>query len=216
MSSCPPNTLQCQTVQLIEPDFTLPTVTLPPPGNDPSLAEAGSIPLTTGQGVVNVPFTVPKAGDYRFEYLYVDDLGTTSNPGVISLVPVSQTLYGFTVDISGVPVVDGYILRWRVVVIAISGTPTVVDAPENLYVLMPYEVPDVIYPHYSMVIPFVNPRSNTTYGFSELRVENLIDNPSTMPFINIIVTAKNLDNFVIGASPFPPNGSHFYVVARTP
>jgi len=218
--ACPPNQLQCQSIQLIEPDFTLPTVLLPPPGNDPGLTERGDVILEANAGIVGVQFLFPKSGDYRFEYLYVDALGV-GNPGVINIVPVATTQFGFTVDLSGVPIQDGYILRWHVVVISITPGSIIVDAPESFRVQIPPGPPgtlpgpplppEVI----SFQIFFVNPRSNTDYGFSELRVENLVDAPNNQSIIGIQVVQKTTLSFKVLYRPVPPTGNYF-LTGRTP
>jgi hypothetical protein len=197
----------CTTIQLIEPDPTLPVGTIGPPGSDPSLIEFGDVVLSQGQGVLSVTFQTPKAGDYRFEYLYVDALGLTS-PGVVDIVPVSQSIYGFTVDLSGVPLATGYILRWRVVVVTVVTTPgSLIDAPEAIRIQLAMTN--------TFTVAFVNPRSNTNYGFSELRIENLTDLPANQMPILAQVIAKTTLNFTVALSP-TPNNTNYYLVARTP
>jgi hypothetical protein len=217
-SAFPTGTSACQTIQLIEPDFTLPTVTLPPPGNDPSLVESGNVILAANAGVISVTFLTPKAGDYRFEYLYVDALGL-ANPGIIDIIPVTQTMTGFTVDLAGVPTVAGYILRWRVTVVIISTGPVQIDAPESFRVQLPQSIagPPAPLPvsYYTLQVLFVNPRSTTTYGFSELRVENLVDLPANQSVIGVQVYEKDTLGFKILFNPLA-HTANYYLVGRTP
>jgi hypothetical protein len=197
----------CQTIQVIEPDSTRQVATVPAPGFDPSITEQGDVILSQGNGVVTVFFQTTKAGDYRFEYLYIDGLGIGA-PEIIPLVPVNQTIYSFSVDLGGYPLQDGYILRWRVVVVSLIQTPgDMIDAPESI------RLPLTTTPVFSAT--FVNPRSNILYGFSELRVENLIDLPGNQSPILAQVVAKTIVGFTVGLSPTPPN-TNYYLVARTP
>ena len=200
--SCPTDS---RTITLIEPDNLVLTATSSG-SSDQSLDEHGEKPLFSGQTSVTVAFLTPKAGDYRFEYLYVDDMGEY-NPGVVSIVPITQTPYGFSVELAGVPIATGYVLRWRVVVIAIAGIPVQIDAPENLYVRLPLAN--------TALISFVNPRSTTAYGFSELRVENLTDSYLVQVPILAQVAQKTVSNFRVALSPRPPTANYF-LVARTP
>jgi hypothetical protein len=97
-----------------------------------------------------------------------------------------------------------------------AGTLPVLDQPENLYVQMPQQIPTPpITPPYLMDVTFVNPRSTTSYGFSELRVENLIDPPSSLVPVVILVVAKTTTNFTIWANP-PPNSPNYFLKVRTP
>ena len=65
------------------------------------------------------------------------------------------------------------------------------------------------------VAPLSNPRSTLTYGFTELRVENLIDLPQAQSPITVQVFEKRLDGFQIALSPIPPTPNYFLAV-RTP
>jgi hypothetical protein len=167
------------------------------------------VPLSLNQATVHVVFQVPKAGDYRFEYLYVDGLGL-AHPGVINVVPTVQTVYGFTVALAGIPRVTGRFLRWRVVVTTVVQTPgSLTDAPENLRVQLPIDTN-------TLVVPFINPRSTTNYGFTELRVENLEDDMNLQRPILVQVVLKTLIDFTIAISPIPTWSNKYYLVARTP
>jgi hypothetical protein len=208
--NCPTlTTLQdCQNIQLIEPG-TDELVANFPGSQDPSLSERGEVILNVGQSEVTVNFVIPKASAiYRFEYLYVDALGIIL-PGIISVVPTLMTAFGFTVELAGAPIGNGYILRWRVVVTALTGpiTPPTVDQPESIYVPLP--MANVF------TYMFLNPRSTQTYGFSELRVENLIDLPGVQTPILAQVVVKLLQQFSVALSP-TPNNNNYYLVARTP
>ena len=196
----------CTTQQLLEPDGTIITVI----ETDPAISESGSVPLTNGQTEAHVDFVVPKASlNYRFEYLYVDSLGLPDIviPVDVDPVPILQTIFGFTVRFVSAPA-DGYILRWRVVVLDLE--PTTIgnlDQPQTLYLQMPQAA--------TFVVSLINPRSTTDYGFSELRVENLIDAPGGQAPIWVQVTQKTQVNFSLAVSPTPPSNNYF-LAARIP
>src|SRR5215831_13716883 len=93
-------------ITVIEPDDLVLTATSSG-SSDQSLDERGEVllsenVLTTNQGVIKVTFLTPKAGTYRFEYLYVDALSGEAHigeigythPGVVNVMPVTQTAYG--------------------------------------------------------------------------------------------------------------------------
>lgn len=187
--------------------------------NDATLTEEGFVELTQGQATVEVVFNTVKASDqYRFEYLYVDVLGKT-NPGTIYPVPITQTIYGFFIALGGAPIEGGYVLRWRVVVVSLLSTG-VVDEPESFRVQLPHMIPGTRPPPIpetltTITVPFVNPRSTTGYGFTEFRVENLVDAPTTQSPIVIQVCQKTLTSFKAVFSPTPPT-ANYYLVARTP
>src|SRR5215510_14428202 len=107
----------CRSVQLIEPDSTLLSA-ISFGGADQSLDETGSTPIPfTLTARLFATFSTPKASsNYRFEYLYIDALGIAL-PGAVQPVVVSTTVTGFLVDFAGIPLSEGYILRWRVVVV---------------------------------------------------------------------------------------------------
>jgi hypothetical protein len=103
----------------------------------------------------------------------------------------------------------GRILRWRVTVVAIVQTPgDFTDAPETIRVQLPQDVS-------LLDVTFVNARSNITYGFSEFRVENLVDDPSTQSPILAQVVTKTPINFSVALSPSPPT-PNYYLQARVP
>ena len=196
--------LSCRTIQVIEPSSTLPAGSW---RNDPSLDESGDTPLTQGQTEAAVTFVTPKvSGNYRFEFLYVDAFGVT-NPGDSEPVVVTQTQFGFTVKFSGSPIGIGYIMRWRVLVVDSEIVPGLVDTPESKYLQLPQSS--------TMVILFDNPRSSNLYGFTELRVENLIDAAVAQTPILVQVVAKTLTGFTLALNPTPPNDNYFLAM-RTP
>lgn len=200
------NSTACRTVTLIEPDSTLLGATSSG-STDRSLDESGSTPLQVGATRVQVEFAVTKASDnIRFEYLYVDALGIP-NPADITVVVVNKTQFGFLVDLVGSPAIEGYSLKWRVVVIDIT-TLTDIDAPESLRVQIPMAVR-------SMDVTWTVPRSGTTYGFSELRVENLVDPVNTQRAIIVQVSGKTTGGFTVGISPLVTSDNYFLVV-RSP
>jgi hypothetical protein len=200
----------CRTITTIEPDSTLLSTTSSG-STDQSLTESGMVPLEVGTPVVTVNFQTKKASvNYQFEYLYVDTLGLPHAPGTVIPIVLNQTLFGFTVDLAGVPVEEGYILRWRVVVQSLELDAALIDSPENLRVQL---LPDLRV----QTITFVHQRSNITYGFSELRVENVVDPASTQRIILVQVAKKSLIDFTIGINPpAPTNSVNYFVVARTP
>jgi len=198
----------CNTIQIIEE------------GTDPNLSEEGEVSLAIGQSEVAVTFLRPKiSSGYRFEYLYVDAFGET-DPGTIEPVVTAQTQYGFVVELGGVAEVAGYVLRWRVVVKDLT-VPSEIDKPESFRVRIslfspPPEEPDAPPPtNLTLTVTFENPRSSTLYGFTELRVENLDDNPATQAVIHIQVVEKTETDFTIAYNPSPPT-NNYYLVGRTP
>jgi hypothetical protein len=189
----------CRVVQVIEPDSTL-LVGSSQGSSDTSIDESGSEILVPGQTEVRVNFETQKAGDdYRFEFLYIDAFGMV-NPGGVAPVPTLQTIYGFTAQLAGAPILAGYILRWRVVVVnfGISGT---IDAPEVIYVQLPQTN--------IFTVPLINLRSGTDYTFDELRVENLVDPVSEQTPVLVQVVEKTQTSFTIGLSPTPPTDNYF-------
>lgn len=207
-----PGVQECETIQLIEPDGELP-VASSQGISDPALTERGDVVLVTNQSSVSVTFSTAKTNaSYRFEYLYVDDLGD-NNPGTIQAVPVIQTALGFTVELAGVPPQDGYILRWRVVVVDFQSVVQT-DLAENLYLQLNHTIGEQVAQPVQDII-FTNPRSTTSYGFSELRVENLVDDPLLQSPIFVQVVEKRLDGFKIAINPIPQT-PNYYLAVRTP
>ena len=198
--------VQCSTIQILEPDNTLLTATSSGSA-DQALDESGVETLATGESEVSVVFQTQKlSNNFRFEYLYVDAFGLT-NPGTIHPVPIVQTQFGFTVDLAGAPPLAGYLLRWRAVVVGIELPPGLVDTPENLYLQLPQAN--------NFRITFNNPWSTVTYGFTELRVENLVDGANLQTPILVQVVQKRNTDFLIALSPTPPS-NHYYIAVRTP
>jgi hypothetical protein len=109
---------------------------------------------------------------------------------------------------AGAPIGPGYVLHWRVVVHGESSL-VLVDAPEDLYVLIP-RAP-------VMTVTFHQPRSGTNYGFSELRVENLTEDHSVQAIIRVQVYRKTITAFSLAVNPMPPAGHPYYFLkVRTP
>jgi len=199
--SCPAN---CDTVQIIEPKHDL-IVGVGSANND--VDEQGEIALVQGQRNVIVVFQVPKINaGYNFEYLYVDCEGIV-HPGTVHPIPTVRAAEGFACVLAGSPLTSGYVLHWRVVV---KDAPIIVqiDAPEDLYIQLPQG-------QNNLTITFVNPRSDTNYGFSELRVENLHDLHQNQAVIRVQVYQKTLSGFSIAINPRPPSIFYFLRV-RTP
>lgn len=200
----------CDNIQLLEPDDQV-LVATSSGSSDPSLSEHGEVALEEGQGNVAIVFLVPKAGEYRFEYLYIDSSEPSfvhDNPGAVVPVVNTQTIYGFAVDFAGAPIGEGYTLRWRVVVVTTPISPIDIDKPESLRIQLTEDA-------LTQGIAFLNPRSGTIYGFSELRVENLDDPPGEQSPILAQVVAKTIGGFTVALSPRPPTENYFLVV-RTP
>jgi hypothetical protein len=195
----------CRTIQVLEPDTVLTGLTTG--GTDQSLDESGSMTIPIGPHArIFVPFETQKiSANYRFEYLYIDALGI-SNPGNVEPVVVDQNVNGFVADFAGIPLAEGYILRWRVVVQDVT-INLIVGAPESLRLQLS--------PARTFTATFVNPRANAIYGFSELRVENLTDPADFQRIVNVQVIAKTTLNFTVGMNP-PPDSTNYYLVARTP
>ena len=77
---------------------------------------------------------------------------------------------------------------------------------------MPIPVP----PQFGVLqVTWVNPRSTTTYGFTELRVENLVDNPDTQTFVQPQIVGKTLSGCQVAFNPVPPT-PNYYLTIRTP
>lgn len=207
MGATPTTGLECSTIQVLEPDGDVPVAVQG--GIDPALDERGEVILSDNQSEVNVAFTKAKlSANYRFEYLYVDNLGV-AQPGVISAVPVTQTTAGFVVELAGAAIGAGYILRWRVVVVEISFFVTQ-DVPESFYVNLPQARTFAYY--------FQSPRTTTDYRFSELRVEyNADPQEDPLAIIPLFATVflKTTTYFVVLLNNTPNNG-RYYLVGKTP
>lgn len=198
--NCPAN---CGTTQILDPNQDLLVDTA---GTRSEVDERGTTLLIDGQTNVVVPFEVLKlSSDYNFEYLYIEAVGV-ENPGSITIVPTYKAIDAFAVSFAGAPIGTGYILHWRVTVVSVTAA-IAVDSPEDQYIQLPRAN--------LLAISFVNPRSSTTYGFSELRVENITDLPADQTPISVQVVAKSLSGFSIGISPTPPTDNYFLRM-RTP
>lgn len=201
--SCCNDDIQCDTAQIIEPRDDLLVDTA---GVTTDLDERGFVELNAGQKAAVVTFLVPKINpDFHFEYLYVEAMGIP-NAGGVHPIPTIRAREGFAVVFEGAPVGLGYTLHWRCVVTRTSSIVQI-DAPEDLYIQLPHAN--------QMQILFVNPRSSVSYGFSELRVENLHDPHQNQAVIHTQVFAKNTWGFSIGINPMPPTDKYFLRV-RTP
>src|SRR5215469_27358 len=193
---CTPAGNECMVSQVLEP--TDPTLVAVSSGSiDPAITEQGSLDLNPGDKIVSVTFNAMKCNEnYRFEYLYVDNLsGEVVLQGYVVPIPIAQTVFGFSVDLTGQAIVPGSILRWRVVVIDLSVIGDLLDQPQSLYLQLPMVN--------LFVVNLANPRSTTDYGFDELRVENLADTPSAQTPIAVQVVAKTQTTFTIAMSPSP-------------
>lgn len=196
--------IECDTIQILEPnqDFLIDTA-----GTTSDLDERGQVALNQGQTAAIVYFVVPKLNaNYNFEYLYV---GTEniSHPGTVVCIPTIKTADAFGIRFAGTPLSTGYTMYWRVTIVRTSSLVQI-DAPENLSLLMPSTN--------LMTVLFDNPRSGTSYGFSELRVENLTDPPAGQAIIRVQVVAKTINGFTVAVNPTPAAGSHYFLKVRTP
>ena len=204
MSCAQTGTIECSTVQVLEPqhDFLVDTS-----GAASDMQEHGEVDLVEGQTGLTVFFTVPKLNnEYVFEYLYVDVQGIP-HPGTVIPIPAIKDVVGFTIRLAGSPLSAGYVLHWRVVInqtsIIASGAT---DVPELFYLQMPrLSIMNII---------FAFPRSSLNYGFTELRVENTSLEPNQV-IINVQLIVKELFGCAIGINPVPPT-DHYYLRVRTP
>jgi hypothetical protein len=162
---------------------------------------------------VVVNFVTQKwSNDYEFSVLYIEN-DVDPNPMDIEAVPVKRAVSGFTLELTGAPDTANYTLYWRVKVRSggsasiPSPTPGVGDPRESIYTPLNQGAS-------TQTIPFTVARSVTNYGFSELRVENLIDGSSqTTIWVQVITKTKN--DFTISINP-PADSGNFFLVARTP
>lgn len=201
--SCGVDLIECQTIQIIEPRDDLLVDTA---GSTSDMDERGELPLVEGQVNAFVDFTVHKLNtNYHFEYLYIDAIGN-AHPGATQIIPTSRQVDGFAVVFAGAPIGDGYVLYWRVTIVR-SSTSVQIDTPEDLYLQMPKSS--------LMSVTFVHERSNTDYGFTELRVENLHDAPESQQPIHVQVYQKMLGGFLLAVNPRPRTDFYFLKV-RTP
>jgi hypothetical protein len=201
--SCGTDTIECDTVQIIEPKDDLLVDTA---SNTNDIDERGSLELNSGQQNAIVYFEVNKlSADYSFEYLYVDAMGDPQ-PGAVEIVPTIRAVEGFAVVFAGVPIGAGYVLHWRVVIHKLR-SQILIDAPEDLYLQMPRAN--------TMAVTFHQQRSNTVYGFSELRVENVTELPQNQQPIAIQVYRKTISGFFLAVNPTPRTDFYFLKV-RTP
>lgn len=200
-----PANQECRTIQVIEPDSTL-VVATSSGSVDQALDESGSVALPIGTLATQVLFITPKASvNYRFEVLYVDDLGIVAPFAIVPTVE-DQTINGFTVKFSAAPPVDGFILRWRAVVVDTTLTPASYDQPLSIR-------EQLVAGASVHTVTLASPRTTQDYGFNELRVENLIDLPGQQTPILAQVVAKLVGQFTVALSPSPPN-NNYYIVAR--
>lgn len=201
--SCGADLIECETVQIIEPrDDLLVDVA----GTTNDMDERGQVELVDGQVNAVVNFITKKLNaQYTFEYLYVDAMGNLE-PGAVQIVPTVRAIEGFAVVFAGAPIGPGYVMYWRVVVHRDSAI-ILIDAPEDLYLQMPRTN--------TMAVVFHQPRSGTSYGFSELRVENLTEAPGVQTPIWVQVYRKTISGFLLAVNPTPPSDLYFLKV-RTP
>jgi hypothetical protein len=135
----------------------------------------------------------------------VDAIGNIE-PGAIQIVPTIQAVEGFAVVFAGTPIGSGYVLHWRVTVHRLR-SQILIDAPEDLYIQMPRTN--------TMAVTFHQQRSGTSYGFTELRVENLTEAPGNQSPIHIQVYRKTISGFFLAVNPTPPT-LFYYLKVRTP
>lgn len=181
---------------------------------DAALQENGFVNLAIGQQEVVVNFATQKwAADYEFSALYVENV-VDPNPMDIEPVPVKRTVSVFILELTGAPDTLNYTLYWRVKVrsAGTAGSPSPSPSPSG-------DPPETIYTPLTQgastqTIPFTVARSGTNYGFSELRVENLVDGPGQTT-LWIQVTGKTKNDFTISINP-PPDTNNFFLSARTP
>jgi len=206
--SCQGNGIQCGTIQVLEPDSSVPVADAGGTA-DPSLVERGDYVLAQGETEVQIFFKTRKAAAlYRFEYLYVDTadvIPVQPNPGTITCIPIVQTVDGFSLELAGSPILAGYTIRWRVVVVELTSLN--LDEPESINIPIPLLA--------SLMTVFLDSPRSAAYGFSELRVENLVDPAAGQAVIHVQVTTRASSFFVVAINPRPPT-ANYNLVARIP
>jgi hypothetical protein len=160
---------------------------------DQSLEENGSVNLTQGQEEVVVSFLTQKfSADYEFN-VYIENL-VDADQTVIQWIPLARGTNGFTLGLGPQPDSPNYVLYWRV---RVRDTATLsisqVDAPEAA--VTPLAVGQT-----SQIITFFNPRSTTSYDFSEFILENVIDGPGQQTEW-VQITGRTQQTFTISINP---------------
>lgn len=194
---------QCRTVVLIEPESDS-LVATSTSAIDQSIDESGTVELTIGQTQVNVTFETFKiSADYQFDSLYIENL-VDEPAGAIEIVPTVRTQAGFTVELSGAPPTANYTLYWKVQARsgqASTSTSGSSQDPESNSTSLDLGAT-------SQVITFTTARTGITYGFSEFRVENIVDAAATQQVEWVQVTGKTTSNFTIAINP-PPDTANY-------
>jgi hypothetical protein len=188
----------CRTISILEPEND--SIVTANGSIDQSLDESGSVELTIGQTEAEVTFATFKlSSDYDFDDLYIENL-VDSPAGAIGIVPIVRTQAGFTVQFDGAPDTANYVLFWRVRVRSglnnESESSGSTQDPESGQTTLNLAAT-------SQTITFSTARINATYGFSEFRVENLVDSAATQQVTWVQVTSKTQSNFVITINPPP-------------
>ena len=128
----------CRAVQLIEPDNTLLTA-VSFGGVDQSLDETGSTPIPPGAASAIVYYVCHRQSHSSIIGLNIFTLTRSgiALPGSVAPVVVDANVNGFLVDFAGFPLSEGYILRWRVIVVGQVPVSAGVDNPESLRLRIP-------------------------------------------------------------------------------
>lgn len=193
---------QCRTIQIIEAENDS-LVASSTAAIDQSIDESGTVDLETGQTQVNVTFETFKiSDDYQFDSLYIENL-VDEPAGAIEIVPTVRTQAGFTVELSGAPPTANYTLYWKVQARTGQATSTSGSSsdPESGSTTLNAAAT-------SQTITFTTARTDATYGFSEFRVENIVDAAATQQVEWVQVTSKTTSNFVIAINP-PPDTANY-------
>jgi hypothetical protein len=171
---------------------------------DESLEESGSLSLANGQTSAVILFSTPKfSNDYEFN-IYFENL-TDLTPTVLQWLPMQKGTLGFTVGISPATDSANYVMFWRVRVRDTAlASPVLVDAPESGRTILTVGA-------MQQTIPFLSPRSTNFYGFSEWRIENLVDLPSSQESVWIQLASKTKTDFTIVIN--PPADTPNYIFA---
>jgi hypothetical protein len=206
MSTC------ARVIQILEPDSDI--LVGSGGSQDQALEESGSVQLAIGQLEVIVIFqTLKLSNDYEFTVNYIENL-VDPNPASIEGVPVLRTQGAFKLELDAQPDTVNYTLYWRVRVRSGTTTTQPIPTPSPSSDLPDSGITPITQGASSQLISFHQARSNKTYGFSELRIENLIDGQGQQSEW-IQVVDKQFAGFTIIINP-PTDTGNYNLVWRTP
>lgn len=198
----------CTNLQLLEPEND--AIVASGGSNDQSIDESGKVALSIGQTLVSVAFSTTKiSNDYQFE-VYIENL-VDADPAAIRWIPVTKLTTGFTLELDGSPESVNYKLYWRV--LARSGQSTGNSGSSSSTSTGESGSTTLILGGSTQTITFTTAKTDATYGFSELRVENTTDGAGQQVEW-IQVTGKTTTGFTIAISP-PPDTSNYKLIWET-